>query len=143
MEAHVHIHVYLVMDPLLWQLQASDLCLTVNSFYAGGFLQADDIRTLATSEESMKSQVALVKAFAEDNLLRLNVSRLCSSPGTGMSHSLHVWLKGQYCQQVMSQSVWASGGGRSFGYEVCPCEHPESSKCLPPLPLWQHWCLPG
>ncbi len=65
----------LVMDPLLRQLQASGLGLTVNRFYAGGFLHADDIRTLATSEESLQRQVALVKAFAEENLLRLNVNR--------------------------------------------------------------------
>ena len=63
------------MDPLLQQLQVSGLCLTVNRFYAGGFLHADDIRSLATSEESMKSQVALMKAFTEENLLRLNVSK--------------------------------------------------------------------
>ncbi len=65
----------LVMDPLLRQLQASGLGLTVNRFYAGGFLHADDIRTLATSEESLQRQVAPVKAFAEENLLRLNVNK--------------------------------------------------------------------
>ena len=45
----------LVMNPLLRQLQASGLGLTVNSFYASGILHADDIRTLATSDESKKS----------------------------------------------------------------------------------------
>jgi len=65
----------LVMDPLLQQLQASGLGLTVNRFYAGGFLHADDIRTLATSEESLQRQVALVKAFADENLLTLNASK--------------------------------------------------------------------
>ena len=65
----------LVMDPLLRQLQASGVGLTVNNFYAGGFLHADDVRTLATSEESLQCQVALVKAFAEENLLKLNVSK--------------------------------------------------------------------
>ena len=33
----------LVMDPFLRQLQASGVGLTVNNFYAGGFLHADDI----------------------------------------------------------------------------------------------------
>ena len=65
----------LVMDPLLRQLQASGMGLTVNKFYAGGFLHADNVRTLATSEESLQCQVALVKAFAEENLLKLNVSK--------------------------------------------------------------------
>ena len=44
----------LVMVPLLRQLQASGVGLSVNNFCAGGFPHADDIRTLATSEESLK-----------------------------------------------------------------------------------------
>ena len=43
----------LVMDPFLRQLQASGVGLKVNNFYAGGFLHADDVRTLATSKESL------------------------------------------------------------------------------------------
>ena len=65
----------LVMDPLLRQLQASSVGLSINNFYAGGFLHADDIRTLATSEASLKRQVDLVKMFADQNLLKLNVSK--------------------------------------------------------------------
>ena len=65
----------LVMDPLLRQLQASGVGLSVNRYYAGGYLHADDIRTLATSEESLQRQVALVKAFADENFLRLNLSK--------------------------------------------------------------------
>ena len=41
----------LVMDPLLRQLQVAGVGLSINSFYAGGFLHADDIRTLATKCE--------------------------------------------------------------------------------------------
>ena len=63
----------LVMDPLLKQLQASGLGLSVNQYYAGGYLHADDIRTLATSEESLQQQVALVKAFADRSFLKLNI----------------------------------------------------------------------
>ena len=55
--------------------QASGVGLSVNNFYAGGFLHADDIRTLATSEASLRYQIDLVKAFAEQNLLKLNVSK--------------------------------------------------------------------
>ena len=65
----------LIMDPLLRQLQASGLGLSVNQYYAGGYLHADDIRTLATSEESLKQQVALLNAFADRNFLRLNISK--------------------------------------------------------------------
>ena len=50
----------LVMDPLFRQLQASGMGPSVNNIYAGGFLRADDIRTLATSEESLKYQAELV-----------------------------------------------------------------------------------
>ena len=39
----------LVMDPLLKQLQASGLGLSVNQYYARGYLHADDTRTLATA----------------------------------------------------------------------------------------------
>ena len=65
----------LVMDPLLRQLQASGVGFTVNNFYAAGFLHADDLRMLATSEESLDCQVVLVKVFGEKNLLKLNVSK--------------------------------------------------------------------
>ena len=65
----------LVMDPLLRQLQASGVGLSVNNFYAGGFLHVDDIRTLATSDVSLRYQINLVKTFADHNLLKLNGSK--------------------------------------------------------------------
>ena len=67
--------ILLVMDPFLRQLQTSGMSLSVNNFCAGGFLHADDIRTLATSEASMRYKIDLVKDFAEQNLLKLNVSK--------------------------------------------------------------------
>ena len=57
----------LVMNPLLKQLQSTQLGLTVNEFYSGRFLHADDIRTLATSEASLQAQVALVNEFTTIN----------------------------------------------------------------------------
>ena len=39
-------------------------------------LHANDIRTLATSEESLQQEVALVKAFADKNFLRLSIKIL-------------------------------------------------------------------
>ena len=63
----------LVMDTLLRQLKASGVGFTVNNFYAAGFLHADDLRMLATNEESLECQLVLVKVFAEENLLKLNV----------------------------------------------------------------------
>ena len=65
----------LVMDPLLKVLEQSGLGLSVNNFYAGGFLHADDIRTLATSTGSAEAQETMVKDFAAHNFLKLNVEK--------------------------------------------------------------------
>ena len=48
----------LVLDPFLRELQASGLGLSINNFYPGGFLHVDDVRTLASSKESLEAQVA-------------------------------------------------------------------------------------
>lgn len=66
-----------VMDPLLKQLELSGVGLSVNNFYAGRFLHADDIRTLDTSINSLNAQVALrlVKGFAEENFLKPSVQK--------------------------------------------------------------------
>ena len=63
------------MDPLLKQLEASGLGLSVNNFYAGEFPHVDDISTLATRTESLSAQAALVKSFTKDNFLKLNVQK--------------------------------------------------------------------
>ena len=68
-------HFLLLMDPLLRVLEQSGLGLSVNSFYVGGFLHADDIRTLATSTGSVEVQVTMVKDFAAHNFLKLNVQK--------------------------------------------------------------------
>ena len=64
-----------VMDPLLHQLEESGVGLSVNSFYTGGFLHADDIRTLASSVSSLEEQVAMVQRFARENFLKLNAQK--------------------------------------------------------------------
>ena len=46
------------------------------------------------NEESLERQVALVKAFAEENLLGPSV-RLCSSLEAKTSLLPHVWLRDQ------------------------------------------------
>ena len=50
----------LVMDPLL---QSSGVGLSINNFYASGFLHADDIHTVATSPESLEDQVTMVNTL--------------------------------------------------------------------------------
>ena len=64
-----------VMDPLLSKLQSSGMGLSINNFYAGGFLHADDIRTVATSPESVEDQVTTVNMFASENFLQLNINK--------------------------------------------------------------------
>ena len=57
-----------MMDSLLPQPEKSSLGTSVNNFYTGGFLHADDIRTHA-------AQVALVQKFANDSFLKLNMGK--------------------------------------------------------------------
>ena len=74
------------------------------------FLHADDIRTLATSETSLKCQVEMVKEFADQNLLKLNVSK-CEIVvfSTQFSTTLPV------CE-VDGTVMPASGVGKCLGY---------------------------
>ena len=65
----------LIMDPLLKQLETSGIGLSVNNFYAGGFIHADDIRTLASNIDSLTSQVSMVKDFASMNFFQLNIQK--------------------------------------------------------------------
>lgn len=65
----------LAMDPQLKVLQALSLGSSLNNFYARGFFYADDIRTLASSKESLESQAALVEAFAAEKFLTLNADK--------------------------------------------------------------------
>ena len=63
------------MDPLLKQLQSLSIGASVNNMYAGGFLHADDIRTLASTKTTLEAQISTVKRFTEDNFLKLNASK--------------------------------------------------------------------
>ena len=62
------------MDPLLRQLQSLSIGASVNNMYVGGFLHADDIRTLA-STTTLEAQISTIKKFTEDNFLKLNTSK--------------------------------------------------------------------
>ena len=77
----------LVMNPLLVCLQQSSLSLSINNFYAGGFLHADDIRTLASSTDSLKRQILIVEDFSKENLLKINLHK-CEIINFSLSKSL-------------------------------------------------------
>ena len=62
----------LVMDPLLRQLQSSSVDTSINNMYAGGYIHADDIRTLAGNVTSLESQISTVERFTAENFLTLN-----------------------------------------------------------------------
>ena len=53
----------LVMDPRLHQLESSGLGLSMNEFYAGGFLHVDDIRTLSSGVGTLERQADLVNSL--------------------------------------------------------------------------------
>ena len=63
------------MDPLLSVLENSGVGLSVNNMYAGGFIHADDIRTLASSSDSLQRQITIVENFCKQNFLQLNVQK--------------------------------------------------------------------
>ena len=63
------------MGPLLQRLQSSQLGLSINEFYAGGFIHADDICTISSSVQSLKRQMDVVKGFVSDYYLKLNVNK--------------------------------------------------------------------
>ena len=48
---------------------------SVNNTYAGGYLHADDIRTLANSLASMEAQIKMVSRFTSENFLKLNEAK--------------------------------------------------------------------
>ena len=96
----------IVMNPLLTSLQLAGIGLSVNDFFAGGFLHADDIQTLSTSIASLETQVSIVQGFAEKNFLKLNTQKCeivpfsCNTLSNG-HHKLRILVgEGSPCIQV-------------------------------------------
>ena len=107
----------LVMDPLLRQLQSHSLGISINNTYAGGYLHADDIHTLASSMASMEAQIDMVETFASDNLLQLNKTKCVGN------QQLQCYPQSQAMMQVPTEvdslsdkvlNVWDTCGGRTF-----------------------------
>ena len=63
------------MDHFLHQLESSGLGLSVNEFYAGGFLHAHDISNLSSGAGTLEKQAALVNSFADKRFFQLNVRK--------------------------------------------------------------------
>lgn len=60
---------FLVMDPLLRQLQSRLLGISVNNSYTGGYLHVDGIRTLASSTSSLEAQIPTIMKFTSEDFL--------------------------------------------------------------------------
>ena len=65
----------LIMDPLLKSLQSDGLGPSVGDTYAGGFIHADDIRTISSSRTTLQEQINIVCTFAANNGLTLNPTK--------------------------------------------------------------------
>ena len=65
-----------LITALLRQLPSLFLGAMVNNIYAGAFLRAEDICTLASNSiSSIKAQVAAAKKFTKENFLKLNAAK--------------------------------------------------------------------
>ena len=47
----------------------------IYSRYADGYLNAEDICTLATNPSTLEAQISMVTKFTEENFLKLNASK--------------------------------------------------------------------
>ncbi len=65
----------LTMDPLLKSLQSNDLGPLVGDIYVGGFIHADDIRTISSSRTTLQEQINTMCTFAANNGLTLNPTK--------------------------------------------------------------------
>ena len=96
------------MDPLLKNLEESGFGLSLYDYYAGGYLHADDTRTLATSCDSLEKQASVVSDFVEKNFLRLNRKK-CEVVSFTILPQV-AWLMDVLCQWEMLRNVLAFGG---------------------------------
>ena len=65
----------MVMDPLLRKLEQCSLGPCLGDLYCGAYAHADDIRTIATSRDTLDKQISVVEYFTELNALVLNANK--------------------------------------------------------------------
>ena len=70
--------------------------LSINNFYASGFLHAGDIHTVVTSPESVENQVNMVNTFASlrENFIQLNINKCEIVPFSHFNKSGHCEIYG-------------------------------------------------
>ena len=105
------------MDLLLISLQISVIGLAVNDYFAAGFLQADDIRSLSTSIDSLEAQVSMVLDFANNNFLKLNIQKCEIIPFSCVTAHVempHCMADSTVLPVGHLLSVWSIGGGGTY-----------------------------
>ena len=96
------------MDPLLKKLQeSSSVC---HYTITGGYLHADDIRTLAKTCGSLEKQAAIVTHFVEENFMKLNAKK-CEVVGFGKFGNVSCTVDGS-CMTVRDV-------GKCLGFWIC------------------------
>ena len=139
----------LVMDPLLQCLETSKVGLTVNGFYVGGFEHADDIMQdpLFQCELPEIAQVEIVKGFARDKFLKLNVSK-CEVVEFGRQCVQGAGLvSGVEVEGVVIPSKFE---GKCLGYwwrsdllaVLAVDENIQKAMQKILLPIWEYWGFP-
>ena len=134
----------MVMDPLLQQLEMLALGPSIlNNLYVGGFLHADDIRTLASSLDVLDAQVSLVQGFTKENLLKLNIQKCEVVVFASDPHAPYPEYK------IAEQSISVGSEDKCLGYlwqgnlmanmQGCVGGHQQSQKKL--FSLWCNWCF--
>ena len=66
----------ILTDSLLADLAQANWRISIKGVYTGSFGHADDVRSVAADLMFIKKQASIVKSFAEQNLLTLNLDKL-------------------------------------------------------------------
>ncbi len=81
----------MVINPLLQLLDKHNIGPRINNLFCGAFAHADDIRTIATSRDTLDKQIELIESFTRNNALLLNAQKcevvcVTTKKATGEEH---------------------------------------------------------
>ena len=118
----------MVMDPLLRKLEQYSLGPCLGDLYCGAYAQADDIRTIATSRDTLDKQISMVESFTESNALVLNANKcevvvvlttktctdvpICTvanhqlAPSTSSKCLGYWWSWDLSCEKAIDEALW-------------------------------------
>ena len=128
----------LIMDPLLKSLQNKGLGPSVGDLYAGGFIHADDIRTISSSWATLQEQINTVCTFAANNGLTLNPTKcevILISPSKPATTAPIATLEGEGLTPQLS--------AKCLGYWWCWDLSAIKKGKASIFRLWSHRSVPG